>query len=147
MALVSGPGQRPGWQMVRKREALPRPPLKSSGGQAPHTPHMKVGHQRSFPPRRRPPSAVAVVDSFYTDFIWFRHRYLGMLLLPLHRTFLCCIGGNGLHGVGGGGGRGHVWCGSDRGYCLLKRLGVWTGFLHYQLPLCKVCMLSFVPEL
>lgn len=73
--------------MVRKRAALPRPPLKSSGGQAPHTPQLKAGHQRGLPPRRRPPSARSSCPA--VD--WFRHGFLGALLLPLHRTLLCFL--------------------------------------------------------
>ena len=77
---------------------------------APHTPQLKAGHQRGLPPRRRPPSARSSCPA--VD--WFRHGFLGVLLLPLHRTLLCCSGGTGLHGGREGG---HVWWGSGRGYC------------------------------
>ena len=97
--------------MVRKREALPRPPLKSSGGQAPDTPHLKAGHQRGLPPRRRPPSARSSCPAAH----WFRHGFLGGLLLPLHRTLLCCSGGTGLHG------------GREGGACLV---GFWSWVLR-----------------
>ena len=33
------------------------------------------------------------------------------------------------------------------GNAAVEAVGVWTGFLHYQLTLCKVCVLSLVPEL
>ena len=128
--------------MVWKREALPCPPLKSSGGQAPHTPHLKAGHQRGLPPRRRPPSARSSCPA--VD--WFRHGFLGALLLPLLRTLLCCSGGTGLHGGRGGGG-GMFGGVLVVGTAAIEAVGVWTRFLQYQLPLCKVCMLSLVPEL
>ena len=101
-------------------------PLKSSGGQAPHTPHLKAGHQRGLPPRRRPPSDRSVTGS------WGR-----CCCLCIGRCFavpagLDCRGGGERESRGGGAGGGMFG-------------GVLV--LHYQLPLCKVCMLSLVPEL
>ena len=48
----------------------------------------------------------------------------------------------------GGGGGGRIFGGVlVVGTAAVEAVGVWTRFLHYQLPLCKVCMLSLVPEL